>query len=53
MSHISIDKYPHSIVFLAIGVYKHRLKGETMFKTLQNFTLEKENLQLISPHSVK
>ena len=27
MSHINIDKYPQSIVVLAIGIYKHRLKG--------------------------
>ena len=33
--------------------YEHRLKGKTMFKTLQYFTLEKANLQLSSPHSVK
>ena len=33
--------------------YEHRLKGKTMFKTLQYFTLEKANLLLSSPHSMK
>ena len=49
----SFKRFKKDVYLRRAYQYEHRLKGKIMFKNLQYFSLEKANLQLSSPHSVK